>query len=106
MSDEREYLPRAEEAEEALLGAFMRSGSLVKASKITKEDFYSERNRSIFQAMQSLSKDGQDVNIHTLGDRMRREGTYFLTNTGMALMEIADACVSTVGWDSWEAWIL
>jgi replicative DNA helicase len=106
MSLERENLPRAEEAEEALLGAFMRSGALVKASKISREDFYSERNRSIFQAMQSLASDDQDVNIHSLGDRMRREGTYFLTNGGTVLMDIADACVSSVGWDSWEEVIL
>lgn len=106
MSLERENLPRAEEAEEAVLGAFMRQGNLVKSSKLSREDFYSECNRSIFQAMQSLTREDQAVNIHTTGDRMRRESTYHLTDGGRILMDIADACVSTVGWDSWEELIL
>lgn len=107
MSDDRSTgMPRAEEAEEALIGAFMRSGSLVKSSSLSPEDFYSERNRSIFQAMQTLSRDGQAVNIHTIRERMLRDGTYGLTSGGAALMDIADACVSTTGWDSWEGIIL
>lgn len=107
MSAERgTSMPRAEEAEEALIGAFMRSGQLVKCSKLAPEDFYSERNRAIFEAMQGLSRDDQAVNIHTIRERMLRDGSYGMTNGGTALMDIADACVSTSGWDSWEEIIL
>jgi replicative DNA helicase len=98
----RDGLPRAEEAESQILGVLIRFGHLVKIVKLDKADFYSERNRTIFEAMQSLSADGTFLDITTLSERLRKSRTLEIAGGNVALMELADSAVSSAGWEEWQ----
>lgn len=103
---ERVGLPRSEQAEGQLLGVFIRYGHLLRVSKLDKDDFYSERNRAVFEAMQGLSTEGSTVDIMTIAERMRRDSTLHLADGEAGLMEMADGIVSSAGWEAWEGIVL
>lgn len=72
--------PHSYEAEqEVLSGCFMRADLLASAiDALTPEEFYASRHRNIFEAMASLVKRGEDVNIvsvkEALGARLEESG--------------------------------
>ena len=103
MHEERAGLPRSESAESAVLGIFLAHGTLVGASKLDVADFYSERHRAIFQAMRSLSSEGQRVDIVMVEERLRRDRELGIAGGGVYLMELTQDTVSSIGWDSYES---
>lgn len=105
MSD-RQGLPRSESAEQSILGVFMRYGYLVKASRLDKADFYSERNRAIFEAMQGCTAAGDAVSIVTVEERLRQAKTLGLAGGTEYLMELSDSVVSHHGWEGFEKVVL
>lgn len=106
MNDERQGLPRNELAEQCILGIFLRYGYLIKASRLDRSDFYSERHRCIFEAMQGLTAGGDGVGIVTVEERLRRERALDLAGGSAYLMELCDATVSHHGWEDWEKIVL
>jgi len=101
-NDPRIGLPRADNAESALLGIFLSFGTLVGSSRLDAADFYSERNRSIFQAMKSISSEGGHVDIVSVEERLRRDRDLGLAGGGIYLMELTQETVSQAGWDAYE----
>jgi replicative DNA helicase len=106
MNEPRIGLPRSEEAEAAILGAFLRYGHLVKITKLDRDDFYSERNRTVFEAMQALASQGSVIDITTVSERLRRDRRIDSVGGDVALMDLADSVVSSVGWEGWEKIVL
>lgn len=99
---ERMGLPRAEEAERQLLGIFLRDGSLVRMAKLDPADLYSERHRAIFTAIKAVSGDGLHPDIVTTSEYLRRSRGLELSGGEIYMMELADAAVSSSGWESYE----
>lgn len=102
MTEDRQGLPRSEQAEIQILGTLIRFGHLIKVAKLDRADFYSERHRTIYQAMQSLSLENVFVDITTLEERLRRDRMLDVAGGETALMELADAVVSSAGWEEWQ----
>jgi replicative DNA helicase len=102
MADPRMGLPRSEEAELSLMGAFLRDGHLVRCCSLAVADFYSERHRAIFEAMHGLGVEETHVNMVSVCERLRRDRTLEMAGGEVYLMDIADRCVSTAGWESYE----
>lgn len=101
MSD-RQGLPRSESAEQSILGVFLRFGYMVKASRLDKADFYSERHRAIFEAMQACTTSGDAVTIVSVEERLRMEKTLGVAGGADYLMDLADSVVSHHGWEGFE----
>ncbi len=70
--------PQNPEAEEAVLGSLLMDTEAVgKVSAFLKpEDFYRERNGTIFSVMLSIYDRHQPVDFLTLSDELKREGRY------------------------------
>jgi len=105
MSD-RQGLPRSESAEQSILGVFLRFGYMVKASRLDKADFYSERHRAIFEAMQACTTAGDSVTIVSVEERLRMEKTLGVAGGADYLMDLADSVVSHHGWEGFEKIVL
>ncbi|MEN9307746.1 MAG: replicative helicase [Fibrobacterota bacterium] len=105
MSD-RQGLPRSESAEQSILGVFLRFGYMVKASRLDKADFYSERHRAIFEAMQACTTAGDAVTIVSVEERLRLEKTLGVAGGADYLMDLADSVVSHHGWEGFEKIVL
>lgn len=69
--------PQNIEAEEGVLGAMLiKRDAIVEAQEILQEeDFYREANRIIFHGIQELSEEGEAVDIITLTERLKRDGS-------------------------------
>ncbi|MDP9486330.1 MAG: replicative DNA helicase [Actinomycetota bacterium] len=66
-----------EELERGVLGAMIaRSASAedVVAAGVTAEDFWSSPHRVVYDAIRALRDEGEHVDRHTLGERLRRDG--------------------------------
>lgn len=105
MSD-RQGLPRSESAEQSILGVFLRFGYMVKASRLDKADFYSERHRAIFEAMQACTTAGDAVTIVSVEERLRLAKTLGVAGGADYLMDLADSVVSHHGWEGFEKIVL
>jgi len=68
--------PQAVELEEAVLGALMleKNALTVVADILTKECFYKDTHKEIFEAIQILSKDSQPVDILTVCNELKKLG--------------------------------
>lgn len=66
--EQHKTLPHSEESERAVLaGALLDPGMLpVVVGRLTPDDFYSERHRTIFRSMIELQKAGVEVDLRTL----------------------------------------
>jgi replicative DNA helicase len=101
MSEEH-GLPRATQAEVQILGTFLRFGELVKVTRLDRADFYSERHRTIFEAMQSLASENSFVDVATVAERLRRSRKLDIAGGVTTLMDLADSVVSPAGWEEWQ----
>ena len=74
--------PQNTEAEASLLGAVLiDADAIVKiADSVAKDDFYDERHKRIFQAVQQLYEKHSPIDVLTLSDQLR--GTGFLDMVG------------------------
>ncbi|BDG61843.1 replicative DNA helicase [Caldinitratiruptor microaerophilus] len=68
--------PQNLEAEQSVLGAMLleRDAALQVAGILSPEDFYADRHRVIFQAMQALAARGEPVDLITVSEELRRAG--------------------------------
>ena len=70
--------PHNLEAEQSVLGCILFDSQNEKVvdnfSKIKSKMFYSEPNRLIFEAMQSLSKVGAIIDLVTVSDELEKNG--------------------------------
>lgn len=102
----RAGLPRSEEAERSMLGALIRFGNLSKITRLDRTDFYSERHRTIFDAIQKVAASGGVPDIVTICEHLRRGRLLELAGGDVYLMDLSDSIVSHVGWEGWEKIIL
>ena len=91
MSDEIRVPPHSDEAERSLLGAVLLDNEVMDRvlTKIDPEDFYRERHRHIFRAMNEIfesTEEDNSIDVITLGDYLSAEeqlesvgGASFLT---------------------------
>ena len=72
-------LPSAPEAEAALLGTmlmFPNASRIAIEEGASADDFYNERHRMIFNAMQALYSENIGVDPTTVATRLQEEGTF------------------------------
>lgn len=69
--------PQAVDVEEAVLGAMMIEPNCVPdvLDAISADCFYKEANRKVFMAISSLSSDHQPVDIYTVSEELKRQGS-------------------------------
>lgn len=69
--------PHNIEAEQSVLGAMLLDKEAVASATevLRKDDFYSEANKEIYDAMVSLYESGQPVDLITVTERLRQRGT-------------------------------
>ena len=77
MSDDIRVPPHNDDAERSLLGAILLDNKVLDSilSKIGPKDFYRERHRHIFRAMEDLyDREDASIDVITLGDTLSAEG--------------------------------
>ena len=69
--------PQAVDVEEAVLGAMMIEPNCVPdvLDSLTADCFYKEANRKVFMAISSLSSEHQPVDIYTVSEELKRQGS-------------------------------
>jgi replicative DNA helicase len=74
----RQELPRASEAELWLLGSVFSDPRIMArhAHALDPGDFYDEKNRLVWQAFQSLQREGRSIDIVTATAELERSGFY------------------------------
>ena len=67
--------PHSEEAEQAVLGSMLMDRDAVNTAMemLEAEDFYHERHRVIYRAMQDLYRENRAVDLITLKDVYKRQ---------------------------------
>lgn len=100
--------PREGEAERALLGACMESTNAYRdaAGLVTAGDFYEERNRHIWRAMESLATEGATTDPVLLANRLRRDGVLTLSGGGPYLHELYSGARLSAGSTAYFAQIV
>jgi replicative DNA helicase len=102
MNDQIRTPPHNDDAERSLLGAILLDNSLLDSvlTKISAEDFYRERHRHIYSAMEQIHEEEGEGNIDviTLGDYLSSEekleavgGASFLTRLSNEVPSAANA---------------
>ena len=73
----RRMLPFSQDAEESVLGGILFSGRALSqvADVIESADFYDKRHEAIFAAMVDLEARSRPIDIITVAEEMRRQGT-------------------------------
>jgi len=68
--------PWSQDAEIALLGACLLDHQVIEvaAEQVEAEDFYDQRNQSVFQAVMDLSNQGKPVDFVTVAERLKEVG--------------------------------
>ena len=69
-------LPSSEESERVILGAILLDNSLISQAVelLSPEDFYSPRNRQIFQAMVTLFENSERIDPILIGEELKKAG--------------------------------
>src|SRR5512147_466291 len=67
-------LPQSQNAEESLLGSVFIDPSILPVLKVTPDQFYSHKNKWIWEAIQRLDSKGLAVDIVTVSDELERDG--------------------------------
>ena len=89
--------PHSEEAEQSVLGSMMMDHDAVNAAveNLTPEDFYNVRHSEIFRAMVDLNREGRDIDLVTVKDRLQASGKLEAAGDMRYLTEIAAAVPSS-----------
>ena len=98
-NEQRMGLPRSEQSEITLLGTCLRFPEIAKSVTLEPSDFYSERNRAIFEAIVSVTRSGLSADVGMVTEQLRRARTLELAGGEANLMDLTDAVVSRVGWE-------
>jgi replicative DNA helicase len=82
--------PHSADAEEAVLGSILKSpSSIVRVSDFLRaEDFYTPRNKHIYQAMLSLAAQPRPIDYHTVADELQQLGLYDASGGLLYLSEL------------------
>ena len=91
-------MPSAPEAEASLLGTMMvypNAARIAIEEGLSEDDFYSEANRRVFQAVQSLYQEGSPVDLTTVSTRLNDLGQLEHTGGLGYLTALADAAVTS-----------
>ncbi|BDG61904.1 replicative DNA helicase [Caldinitratiruptor microaerophilus] len=76
-SVDRRPLPQNLEAEQSVLGAILLDSEVAGwvLNELPADDFYADRHRIIYRAMQALAAEGRPIDLVTVGERLRGEDT-------------------------------
>ena len=91
-------LPSAPEAEAALLGTMMvytSSGRLAIEEGLVEDDFYDERNRLIFRAIESLYRESITVDPVSVSTRLLDQGNLDKVGGTAALTSLMESAVTS-----------
>ena len=93
---EKAKLPHNIEAEKAVLGAMLRSTTCLHdaSGRIKVEDFYDEKNKLIFKAMQRLYKDNGAIDAQTVVNELNNSNNLEFVGGLQYLLELADAVIT------------
>ena len=101
----KKTLPHNTEAEKAVLGAMIRSNSLVAeaVAKLTVDDFYegNENHRAIFAAMLRLYTQGTPVDSQTVTNELINAKELEISGAPEYLIELADSVVTFENFDDY-----
>ena len=95
----RKGLPRSEQAEITILGSCLKFHDVAKSVTLEPSDFYSERNRATFEAIQTVTRSGRVPDPGMVVEELRRVRSLELAGGESALMDLVDSVVSRVGWE-------
>lgn len=98
-NEQRIGLPRSEQSEITLLGTCLIFPEIAKSVTLEPSDFYSERNRTIFEAIISVMRSGSIPDVGMVTEQLRRAKALELAGGEANLMDLTDAVVSRVGWE-------
>ncbi len=89
--------PQALELEASVLGALMieKDAYGIVADLLRPESFYSEQNRMVFEAIRTLAAAEKPVDVLTVGEQMRRNGTLVEAGGPVYLAELTRRVAST-----------
>ena len=84
--------PHSVEAEQAVLGSMLIDPDCVKdvMDKIRPENFYLKQNKDIFQTIHAMFACSRSIDIVTVADEMKRNGTYDETATAQYLAQLME----------------
>ena len=93
---ELKKLPHNIEAEKAVLGAMLRSSTCLHdaSARLKVEDFYDEKNKLIFKAMQRLYKDNGAIDAQTVVNELVNQNNLEFVGGLAYLLELADAVIT------------
>ena len=98
MAIDRKNLPHNTEAEKAVLGAMLKSSSILSdgVGKLTEDDFFPENKNHvvIFRAMQDCFKRGIAVDVQTVVDELINAKNLEVSGGPEYLLELADSVVT------------
>lgn len=110
--DARHGLPRADDAEQHLIGLVLEfPQATAKLKEVLPLDaMYAERFRAIYNAALNVHSSGMVVDIVTVADRLRRSGELDIAGGESGLMNITEEVVSMAGMYSYarlvaEYWV-
>ena len=89
--------PQAPELEEAVLGALMieKDAYGTVADLLRPEVFYNDKHRLIFEAIRALAAKEEPIDMMTVGEKLRQQGTYEEAGGTVALVELTRRVAST-----------
>lgn len=99
MPEPRPGLPRADEAELALLGMILSfPAATSRISEVLPLDaFYSYRARAIYNAALNVLAAGMEPNLVTIADRLRRNNEMDIAGGDANLMDLTEEVISMAG---------
>ena len=78
----RRGLPRSEQAEMSILGICLKFLEISKSVSLEPADFYSERHRTIFEAIRKSLAAGMSSDLNTVTEQLRRDRMLEIIVTG------------------------
>jgi len=101
MDDFTKVPPQNAEAERSLLGAMMIEGDAISTALdiVTKDDFYDNNNGVIFTAIKNLHLKNAPVDMVTVSDLLKKEGTFDSVGGATYLVDTIDTVSTAVNID-------
>jgi replicative DNA helicase len=97
-------LPHSHEAERTVLGAVLVDNQAFNsaAELLTKEDFYRDAHRRIFDAMAALAERSQPIDLVTLKDELARESALEAVGGASYLAALVDGVPRITNVEHWS----
>lgn len=89
--------PQAVEVEEPVLGALMndKDAYAVVSEILTPESFYEPRNQMVYAAIRDLANENSPIDIHTVTDRLAKNGTLWEVGGPSYVAELSSKVASS-----------